>query len=79
MHLQVRHHTKSQLDHLKDMTILVEYKLSGSSISLDVGSSRLDTLSNGSKFSSRSIPCGMIVPIYVSSLPSEKYVCLQLA
>ena len=68
---QVRHEKKSQLDHLKDMMILLEFKLA-SSITLDAGASRLDTLPSTSKFSSRHIPCGKIVPVYVSSLSADK-------
>lgn len=70
-YIQIRHQTKTQLDHLKDMIILLEFKLV-SSITLDAGPSRLDTLSSSCKFSSRSISCGKLMPVYINALSPEK-------
>ncbi len=70
---QIRHSHKPQLDLLKDMPILLELKLS-SSISLETASSRLDTLVSGTKFSTKTVKPGRMVPIYVNALADDKLV-----
>ena len=69
--LQVRHQKKQQLESLKDMPILLEFKL-GSSISLEAVSSRTDVLCSGPKFSSKTIRPGKPVLIFINALSDEK-------
>ena len=64
--------SKSKLESLKDMPILLEMKLS-SSISLDVGSVRLDTFNAGSKVSKTTSPL-KTVPLYISAANDDKLV-----
>ena len=69
--LQVRHPTMSSLEQLKDMGILLEFKLP-QSITLDTGSSRVDVFSPGSKFLTKSLAPGKLTPVFVCSLPDDK-------
>lgn len=68
---QIRHPTMSSLEQLKDMGILLEFKLP-TAITLDAGSSRVDVFSPSSKFSSRSVAPGKLTTVFVSSLPDDK-------
>ncbi len=71
--MQVRHSQKAQLELLKDMPILLEIKLS-SSVTLETGNSRVDTLASGTKFSSKTAKPGRCVPIYVNAIADDKLV-----
>ena len=69
--MQVRHSNMSSLEQLKDMGILLEFKLP-TSVPLDAGNSRLDVFASSSKFSSKSCVPGKLIPVFVCSLPDDK-------
>ena len=69
--LQVRHQKKQQLESLKDMPLLLEFKL-GSFISLEAVSSRTDILCGGPKFFSKTIRPGKPALIFINALSDEK-------
>lgn len=69
--VQVRHPAMSSLEQLKDMGILLEFKLP-TSLALDTGSFRVDVFSPGSKFSSKSVAPGKLTPVFICSLPDDK-------
>ena len=68
---QICHQKKSQLELLKNMPILLEFKLS-SSISLEAVSTRADVFSTGAKFNSKTIQPGKTTPVYLSALNDDK-------
>lgn len=68
---QVRHSSMSSLERLKDMDLLLEFKLP-TSVMLDSGNSRVDVFSTGSKFSSKSIAPGKFTPVFICSLTDDK-------
>ena len=61
----------SSLEQLKDMGILLEFKLT-TPITLDAGSCRLDVFPPSSKFSPKSVAPGKLTPVFISSLPDDK-------
>ena len=68
---QICHQKKSQLELLKNMPILLEFKLS-SSITLEAVNTRADIFSNGARFVSKTIQPGKTTPIYLSALNDDK-------
>ena len=71
--LQVRHEHRDILEKVKDTCMLLHQKLS-SSVTLDAYSHQAQALVGGKKFSSRSLPKGVICPVYIAPLPDDKYV-----
>lgn len=61
----------SSLEQLKDMGILLEFKLP-TAITLDAGGCRVDVFSPRSKFTSKSVAPGKLTPVFISSLPDDK-------
>ena len=73
MRLQVRHEKRDMLDRLKDTPMLIRHKLP-SSVSMDVYDHHGNAQIGGKKFSSRSLPRGVISPVYITPLADDKYV-----
>ena len=71
MPTQDRHRNKSQLEHLKEMPILLEFKLS-SSITLEAYGARADTVCNGAKFSSKTAKPWKTMPVYLCCPSDDK-------
>ena len=69
--MQVRHSNTSSLEQLKDMGILLEFKLP-TFVPLEAGNSRLDVFVPGSKFSSKTCAPGKLIPVFACSLPDDK-------
>jgi hypothetical protein len=69
--MQVRHFNMSSLEQLKDMGILLEFKLP-TSVPLEAGNSRLDVFASGSKFSPKTCAPGKLIPVFVCSLSDDK-------
>ncbi|XP_065194194.1 tripeptidyl-peptidase 2-like isoform X1 [Sycon ciliatum] len=69
--LQVRHHNSQRLDILKDLPLSVATKLSNA-ISLDIYESQSDMLQSLQKFTSRIVPSGETIPLFLVGSSLDK-------
>ena len=76
---QIIHDSRSKLESLKDLTLILEVKLSAA-LTVDVYPSRLAACIGGSKWNSCNLKCGVSVPVFVAALTDDKYVrvCLSV-
>lgn len=76
---QIIHDSRSKLENLKDLTLILEVKLSAA-LTVDVYPSRLAACIGGSKWNSCNLKCGVSVPVFVAALTDDKYVrvCLSV-
>lgn len=71
LRLSVRHENKALLEKLQELPAVIQQRLQ-QPISLDVYSSQPAALTGGKKFSSGSVALGNLVPLYITSVPSDK-------
>ncbi|XP_075977565.1 tripeptidyl-peptidase II [Anticarsia gemmatalis] len=71
LRLNIRHENKSLLEKLQELPAVIQQRLQ-QPITLDVYCSQPQALTGGKKFTSTSLASGTLLPLYFTSVPSEK-------
>lgn len=68
---KVRHEGKEKLERLQAMEVILEQKIT-SPLSLDIFASRSSAMIANSKFATKTLTPGGIIPMFIGHLPHDK-------
>ncbi|KAG7310304.1 hypothetical protein JYU34_003059 [Plutella xylostella] len=71
LRLNVRHESKQVLELIAELAVLLQQRLP-QPLTADLYCTRHEALTGGKKFNSATVPTGGILPLYLSSIPSDK-------